>query len=96
MFYLTPLPKKSFDPTKPWYTLIPVGKIHLNGMLKEMCAETGLAKDFSNHSLRAYGVSTLFQAKVPEKLIQMRTGHKSFEVIRSYEQTSDGCIPCSL
>ena len=44
VFYLTPLPKKSFDPTKPWYTLTFVGKNRLNGMLKEMCAEVGLAK----------------------------------------------------
>ena len=89
VFYLTPLPKKSFDPTKPWYTLTPVGKNRLNGMLKEMCAEAGLEKDFSNHSLRAYGATTLFQAKVPEKLIQMRTGHKSLEALRSYERTSE-------
>ena len=51
-----------------------------------MCAEAGLTKDFSNHSLRAYGAMTLFQAKVLEKL---RTGHKSLEALRSYERTSE-------
>ena len=89
VFYLTPLPQKPVDPTKPWYTLTPVGKNKLNGMLKDMCAEAGLAKDFNNHSLRAYGATILFQAKVPEKLIQMRTGHKSLEALRSYERTSE-------
>ena len=66
-----------------------MGKNKLNGLVKEMCAEAGLSKDFSSHSLWAYGATTLFQAKVPEKLNQMRTGHKSLEAFRSYEQTSE-------
>ena len=63
----------------------PIGKNKLNGLLKEMCAETGLSKDFSNHSLHDYGTTTLFQAKVHKKLIQMRTDHKSLKALRSYE-----------
>ena len=86
VFYLTLLP---LDATKPWYTLTPVGKNKLNSLLKEMCAEAGLSKDFSNHSLWAYGATTLFQAKIPEKLIQMCTGHKSLKALRSYERTSE-------
>ena len=31
----------------------------------------------------------MFQAGVPEKLIQQRTGHRSLEVLRQYEQTSE-------
>ena len=53
-----------------------------------MCAEAALSKDFSNHSLQAYEATTLFQAKVLEKLIQMRTGNKSLEALRSYKWTS--------
>ena len=87
--YLIPLPKKPLDATKPWYTMTPVGKNKLNSLLKEMCAKAGLSKDFTNHSLWAYGTTTLFQAKVPEKLIQMRTGHKPIEALRSYERTSE-------
>ena len=72
VFYLTPLPKKPLDDTEPCYTLTPIGKNKLNSLLKEMCVEAGLFKDFSNHSLRAYGATTLFQV---EKSIQMHTGH---------------------
>ena len=43
---------------------------------------------FINHSLREYGVTKMFQAKVPEKLIQQCTGHKSLEALRHYEHTS--------
>ena len=85
VFYLTLLPKKPLDENKPWYTLTPIGK----NMLKEMCTEAGLSKDFSSQSLRAYGATTLFQAKVPEKLIQLHTGHKSLEALRSYEWISE-------
>ena len=51
VFYLTLLPKTPSDLTKPWYTTTPAGKNRLNIMLKEICAEAGLTKDFSNHSL---------------------------------------------
>ena len=89
VFYLTPLLKKPIHPSKPWYTTTPVGRNRLNVMLKEMCQEAGLSGKFTNHSLRAYGATTLFQAGVAEKLIQQRTGHKSLDALRQYERTSE-------
>ena len=65
-----------------------VGKNKLGDMLKDMCKATGLEK-FTNHSLRAYGITTMYQAGVSEKLIQQRTGHRSLDVLRKYERTSD-------
>ena len=44
-------------------------------MLKDMCAEAQIPRMFTNHSLRAYGATTLYNANIPEKLIQERTGH---------------------
>ena len=84
-FYLTPLAKKPVDPLKPWYTTIPVGRNRLNSMLKEMCQEAGISTKYTNHSLRAYGATSMFQAGVPEKLIQQHTGHRSLEGLRQYE-----------
>ena len=55
--------------------------------MKKMCVNAGLQK-YTNHSLQAYGTSTLFQANVPEKLIQQHTGHKSVEVLRQHKHTS--------
>ena len=89
VFYLTPLPKKPIDPSQPWYSTTPVGRNQLNAMLREMCQEAGLSGKFTNHSLRAYGATTLFQAGVPEKLIQQRTGHRCIESLRRYERTSE-------
>ena len=50
-------------------------------MTKEMCTEAEFDATFTNHSLRAYGATKMFQTKVPEKLIQQRTGHKSLEAL---------------
>ena len=76
MFYLTPVSKVT-DLSKPWFTRVPVGKNRLNSMMKEMCSQAGLSTHFTNHSLRAYGATSLFHAHVPEKLIQQRTGQSS-------------------
>ena len=43
----------------------------------------------TNHSLRAYAASEMFQKGVPETLIMQRTGHKSLEALRKYESASD-------
>ena len=57
-------------------------------MIKRMCNNAGISEGFTNHSLSAYGATTLFHADVPEKLIQQRTGHHSVEALRQYERTS--------
>jgi integrase len=38
-------------------------------------------KSLTNHSLRATGATRLFEANVPEKLIQERTGHRSIDAL---------------
>ena len=35
-----------------------------------------------------YGATTLYNANIPEKLIQERTGHRSIKALRQYERTS--------
>ena len=88
VFYLTPVCKVT-DLSKPWFTKVPVEKNWLKSMMKEMCSQADLSTEFTNHSLRAYGATSLFQAQVPEKLIQQRTGHKSLKALRQYERMSD-------
>ena len=88
VFYLRPLPSVPTDPSKPWFTGTPVGKNMLNSMLKQMCQKAGISQHFTNHSLRAFEATKLFQAGVSEKLIQQRTGHQSLEALRQYERTS--------
>ena len=44
-------------------------------MVKEMCSKGGVSGRKTNHSLRATGVSDQYQAGVPEKVIQERSGY---------------------
>ena len=87
ILYLRPKSSAPSNPDVPWYEEAPVGKNTLSTMVKDMCVEAGISKK-TNHSLRATGASTMFQANVPEKLIQKTTGHKSLEALRSYERVS--------
>ena len=43
---------------------------------------------FSNHSLRATAATVLFEANVPEKIVQQSTGHRSLKGSRLYECVS--------
>lgn len=102
-FYLAKLPKYAFEkevfycrpktyvpksPEEPWYDCCPVGKNTLANMVKDMCMEAGITEPKTNHSLRATGTTRLFQANVPEKIIQKTTGHRSLEALRTYERVS--------
>ena len=50
--------------------------------------EAGLGGNFKNHSLRSTGVTVLYDADIPEAVIQKHIGHKSLDVLRSYERTT--------
>ncbi|XP_011406250.1 PREDICTED: glutamine-rich protein 1-like [Amphimedon queenslandica] len=73
---------------KPWFSSVPVGKNKLATMVKTMCSKAGLQGNKTNHSLRSFGVSSLFQENVPEKIIQERSGHRSVSALRMYEKTT--------
>ena len=54
-----------------------------------MCAEAQIPGIFTNHSLEAYGATTLYNANIPKKSIQERADHQSFKALRQYECTSE-------
>ena len=84
-FYFTPLQKQPDDPTKPWFSAVPVGWNELDRMVKEMFEEVNIAGK-SNHSLCVTRATRMYKHGVQEKTIQSRTGHKSVEALRVYEQ----------
>ena len=47
-----------------------------------MCDEGGVQGKKTNHSLRGYAATELFQAGVSKKVIQNRSGHCSLEGLR--------------
>ena len=80
-FYLAPLQRTPCDPTKPWFSKQPMGRNKLAGMMKTMSLQAGLPRIYTNHSLRAFGATKMFQQGVSEKIIQERTGHRSCEAL---------------
>lgn len=76
------------DATAPWFMSVSVGRNVLGQMIKTMAAEGKLEKAVTNHSLRSYGVSKMFSANVPKKLIIECSGHGSLEGMRQYERIS--------
>ena len=65
IFYMKPKTTMYKDTTSPWYTAVPVGRNTLAEMMKKMSKEAELATKYTNHSLRACGVTILFQSNVP-------------------------------
>ena len=49
VFYLTPLQCVPLDQAKPWSKPVPVGKNHLNGLLKEVSEKANLTTKYTNH-----------------------------------------------
>ena len=89
LFYCKPKMKFTAE-DDCWYFDIPIGRNILARKLNDMFIATGLdCEGIYNHSLRATGISRLYNNGVPEKLIMERSGHLSVEGIRSYERTSD-------
>jgi len=54
-------------------------------MVKDMFAEAHISGK-PNHSLHATGTTRMYNHGIPEKTIQVRTGHKSINGLRVYEQ----------
>ena len=52
-----------------------------------MCEEAGI-EGKTNHSLRATGVTEMYLAGVPKKVIQEHTGHRSLDGLHSYERST--------
>ena len=52
-----------------------------------MCEDAGLQKK-TNHCRRPTAATALFEVNVSEKIIQERTGHRSWVALRQYEQST--------
>ena len=55
-------------------------------MVQHMFQEASIAGKFTNHSQYATGATTLFNADVPEAIIQKRSGHSSTKALCMHKQ----------
>ena len=76
LFYLQPKMGVSVD--SPWFKCQVRGRNTLGGLVKSKCEKVGIMGK-TNHSLRATGATRLFESKVPDIIIQQRTGHASLD-----------------
>lgn len=89
IFYVRPLDVLPANATAPWYSATPVGSRTLSKKVKDMCQKAGVQGHKTNHSLRATGASSMYEAEVPETPIQERTGHRSMQALRVYERSTE-------
>ena len=86
--YLSKLPPNARD--KDIFYLRPIARKNpLSRMMTTMCKAAEIPGKKTNHSLRAYAASELFNAGILEKVIQAPTGHRSLDGLRKYEHISE-------
>ncbi len=86
---MRPLEKALPGDDTPWYSAVPLGMLTLQQKVKKLCANAGVVGHKTNHSLRASSATAMYNAGIPEKLIQERTGHRSLDALRTYERSND-------
>lgn len=86
-FYLCPLQRKPEDPNAPRFMSVQIRINTINQTLSKMCEQAGL-EHRTNHSLWATGASNMFQANLPEHVIQSRMGHLLLNALRMYERVT--------
>ena len=72
--------------SRPWFFNNPHPVQKLKSLLTDTCVL--MLELITNHSLRATGATVLFDARVPEAVIQKRTRHKSLDALCSYERVT--------
>ena len=88
IFYARPLNQRQDDESAPWFAPVPVGRNIISKVVSHMCHEAQIDSHKTNPSLKATGATQLYNAGVPEKTIQQRTGHRSLDSLRVYKHTS--------
>lgn len=60
----------------------------LSKMVKEMCVKANITGEKTNHSLRASGITAMFQAGLSEKVIPDRSGWMAFGSTNVYQKNN--------
>ena len=84
-FYLRTLPKPNGN---IWYYIKAAGRETLGNVVKNIMTNAGYKGHFTNHSLRRSCATRLYDAGIPEQVIQETTGHRSSDGVKAYKCTS--------
>ena len=78
-------PKKNWRPSdKVWYENRPLGKNKSSSLMKEISAEAGLSRTYTNHSVRATAITLWANAGLTYREIMAISGHRNEASLRSY------------
>ena len=89
-FYVQPCVMIPDDATNPGLLLNQLVRIRLLKWYSKILSDEGIRGQKTNHSLRATGVSKLYEAGVSEKFIQERSGHSTLCGPQQYKFSTVG------
>ena len=84
-FYLRALPKPN---GQIWYHKKAAGRETLGNVVKNIMKKAGYERYFTNHSLRRSCATRLYDAGIPDQVIQKTIGHRSSDGVKAYKCTS--------
>lgn len=70
-----------------WYEARPLGVNKLDTMMKTISKAAGLSKEYTNHSVRATGITLWSNAGVPNRHIMAISGHRNEQSLAHYNTT---------
>ncbi|CAC5369743.1 unnamed protein product [Mytilus coruscus] len=83
-------PRDTFcDNDSVWYTKQGLGKDSISSFMTKLSKACCLSKIYTNHSIRATGITALFKNKFADSLIMAVTGHKSVNSLAVYHRVSN-------
>ena len=79
------------DPTRPniWYSKRHYGKNPLATFMSDLSDKCNLSQKYTNHSIRATGITVLTNAKFSNADIMAVSGHKSLQSLAIYQKTDN-------
>ena len=89
--YMWQYPLEKIYPDKPeiWYSKKHLGKNPLAVFMSELSREAQLSKIYTNHCIRATGITVLTDAKFSNADIMLVSGHKSVQSLSVYQKTDE-------
>ena len=79
-------PKRNWRPSdEVWYENRPFGKNKLSSLMKEISAEAGLYRTYTNHSVTATAITMWANAGVKDREVVAISGHRNEASLRRYQ-----------
>ena len=82
-------PVKIIKNSNVWFTKVPMGHNKLDVFVKNMAAQAGFGKFYTNHSMRVTTINRLMDHGVSDADIVKYTGHRTTQTLKTYRRNND-------